>query len=176
MGILSLATKATSPTITMYLAGAILALFVSLYLVIAVQSANVSKRDATIADLRASIAETTANATQAARVAEQVAARSLAEAVETNRKANENAQAEFDAALADSAVRLRKRFACQARSPDLPSDAAAASGSDGADGAGFGAEDARVAFGIAATGDTAIRRLTLCQDTVRTCQQVCGAK
>lgn len=138
-----------------------------LTLLLGVQTLRLSARDATIAELKQSIAKTTANATQAARAAERSMNEALAAAAEAHRKENEHAQIAFDAAVADATRRLRKRFTCPARGANLPDVTTPASGSDGADEGGFGAADARIAFGIANTGDTAIRRLTLCQDTVR---------
>lgn len=77
---------------------------------------------------------------------------------------NYHAQIEIDRLRADLAagtLRVRQRFACPAtRVPATPD---ATTGSDGANATGFTAADARIALGIAADGDRAIRALTACQ-------------
>jgi len=83
-------------------------------------------------------------------------------------KEQENAKLQHDATvtgLLAGTERLRRSFRCPA--PGVPGASAGPTGSDDPDGAGFDAADAVVAFGIARDGDTAIRRLTLCQDVLR---------
>lgn len=84
------------------------------------------------------------------------------------------------AGLRAGTIRVQQRFKCPTvpagRTDSVPGAAAAAAGRDAAGQAGFNAEDAGVALGIARDGDAAILQLGRAQEVIREYQAICGAQ
>lgn len=87
---------------------------------------------------------------------------------------NEEHQKEL-AALRAGDLRVRSRFQCPAATGTnrVPGTAGTSGGRDAAGQAGFNAEDAGVALGIARDGDAAILQLRRAQEVIREYQQIC---
>lgn len=100
---------------------------------------------------------------------ERNAAQIIADLAEQYRQEQQDAQKKTDTTLADlrsGNLRLRQRLAA-ARCPSLPGAVSGADGSDGSDGTGLQRSDAEFLVRFADRADTAVRRLTLCQATVK---------
>lgn len=144
---------------------------VALVLALAIDHARVR---VTAANLRTEHAEYVAEAEAAARKAsddaravEQMHAREVAEIVAAHRKEDARAKHHAESVIAgvrSGAERLRKSLTCPARG--VPGASSAPGGSDAAKARGFTPEDAAAAFGIAADGDAAVRKLGACQAVI----------
>jgi hypothetical protein len=105
--------------------------------------------------------------------AQELAALSARHAQETR-----DAQAITDRTLADlrsGTLRLRQRLAA-AHCDTVPGAAAGADGGDAAGGTGLRPEDADFLVRESARADSVVRRLTLCQDTIRQYQALAGPR
>ena len=100
--------------------------------------------------------------------------------IERNTLAEKEAiNAQHEKTLADlrsGALRVRGRFQCPARSGDMSGSTAAPGSGDAGSEAGFNAEDAGIALGIARDGDAAIVQLGRAQEVIKEYQAICGAK